>query len=99
MNGASDEQVREDLEILGGLLQHVDDLIAAGTLNGAELNAADFQIATSIRLAMTLEDLRPLIEARPAGDLAKRIQPQIAGECPPAVPAEWLKPLATATPA
>ena len=45
LNGASDENVRADLEALGGLLQHVDDLIAAGTINGAELNAADFQIA------------------------------------------------------
>ena len=50
-----------DLAKLGGLLQRVDDLIAAGTLDGEELNAADFQIAPSIRLAMTFQDLRPLI--------------------------------------
>ena len=93
LNGASDEQVREDVEILGGLLQRVDDLIAAGTINGPELNAADFQIASSIRLAMTLQDLRPLIESRPAGEFAKRVEPEIAGDCPPALPAEWLEPL------
>jgi glutathione S-transferase len=93
MNGADDEQVRKDLVLLGDLLQHVDDLIAAGTIDGPELNAADFQIATSIRLAMTLQDLRPLIESRPAGKFAKRVQPQIAGDCPPALPAEWLEPL------
>jgi glutathione S-transferase len=93
MNGASDEMVRSDVAALGGLLQHVDDLIAAGTINGPELNAADFQIAPTIRLAMTLQDLRPLIEARPAGEFAKRIQPEIAGDCPPALPAEWLEPL------
>lgn len=95
LNGASDEQVREDLKILGGLLQHVDDLIAAGTINGPDLNAADFQIGATIRLAMTLQDLRPLIESRPAGELAKRVQPEIAGECPPALPAEWLEPLSS----
>lgn len=93
MNGASDEQVREDVEILGGLLQHVDELIAAGTVNGEELNAADFQIGASIRLAMTMQDLRPLIESRPAGELARRVQPEIAGDCPPALPAAWLEPL------
>jgi glutathione S-transferase len=93
MNGADDEQVRKDLELLGGLLQHVDDLIAAETIDGPELNAADFQIATSIRLAMTLQDLRPLIESRPAGEFAKRVQPQIAGDCPPTLPSEWLEPL------
>jgi glutathione S-transferase len=93
LNGASEENVRADLAALGGLLQHVDDLIAAGTINGPELNAADFQIAATIRLAMTLEDLRPLIESRPAGTFAKRIQPEIAGSCPPALPPAWLEPL------
>jgi glutathione S-transferase len=99
MNGASDENVRDDVAALGGLLQHVDDLIAAGTINGPELNAADFQIAPTIRLAMTLQDLRPLIESRPAGEFAKRVQPEIAGDCPPALPAAWLEPLRGATPA
>jgi hypothetical protein len=93
LNGASEENVRADLEALGGLLQHVDDLIAAGTINGAELNAADFQIAATVRLAMTLEDLRPLIESRPAGQLARRVQPEVAGSCPPALPEGWLEPL------
>jgi len=93
LNGAGDEQVREDVEILGSLLQRVDDLIAAGTINGPELNAADFQIASSIRLAMTLQDLRPLIESRPAGEFARRVEPEIPGDCPPAIPAEWLEPL------
>jgi glutathione S-transferase len=96
MNGAGEEQVREDVEMLEGLLGHVDELIAAGTINGAELNAADFQIATSIRLAMTLQDLRPSIESRPAGEFAKRVQPQIAGSCPPALPQAWLEPLRAA---
>ena len=93
MNGAIDENVRDDVAAFGDLLQHVDDLIAAGTINGAELNAADFQIAPSIRLAMTLQDLRPLIESRPAGEFAKRVQPEIAGDCPPALPAAWLESL------
>jgi glutathione S-transferase len=93
LNGASDENVRDDLAGLGGLLQRVDDLIAAGTINGPELNAADFQIAPTVRLAMTLQDLRPLIESRPAGEFAKRVQPEIAGDCPPALPAKWLEPL------
>jgi len=96
-NEASDENVRNDLAILGGLLQRVDDLIAAGTLDGEELNAADFQIAPSIRLATTFQDLRPLIEARPAGRLAKRVQPEIAGDIPPILPPAWLQPLRSET--
>jgi glutathione S-transferase len=92
-NEATDENVQADLAIFGGLLQRVDELIAAGTIGGEELNAADFQIAPSIRLAMTFQDLRPLIEARPAGQLAKRVQPEIAGDIPPIFPAAWLEPL------
>ena len=41
--------------------------MAAGAIGGEQLNAADFQIPTSIGLAMTLDDLRPAIESRPAG--------------------------------
>ena len=92
-NEATDENVRADLAALGGLLQRVDDLIAAGTLDGEELNAADFQIAPSVRLAMTMQDLRPLIEERPAGKLAARVQPKLPGDIPPILPPAWLQPL------
>jgi glutathione S-transferase len=93
INEASDENVRADLEALGGLLSRVDEMIAAGTLNGEQLNAADFQIAPSLKLAMTMQDLRPLIESRPAGELVRRVQPPIAGDFPPILPPAWLEPL------
>jgi glutathione S-transferase len=92
-NEASDENVQRDLASLPGLLDRVDELIAAGTIGGAEPNAADFQIATSIGLAMTLDDLRPAIENRPAGELARRIVPDYPGRMPPVLPPEWLAPL------
>jgi glutathione S-transferase len=92
-NEASDENVRADLARLGGLLRQVDEMIEAGTLDGVELNAADFQIAASIRLAMSLQDLRPLIAARPAGHLAERVQPKLPGDIPPILPPAWLQPL------
>lgn len=98
-NEASDENVRAALARLGGQLQRVDDLVAAGTLGGAELNAADFQIAPSLALAMTLDDLRPLIEPRPGAELVRRIGPQIAGRFPPVLPRAWLEPLRASTPA
>lgn len=102
INGADDENVRADLARLGDLLRRVDDLVEAGTLNGVELNAADFQIATSIRLAMSLQDLRALIAGRPAGRLAERVQPELPGDIPPVLPPAWLQPLrseSAATPA
>ncbi|HWO17022.1 MAG TPA: glutathione S-transferase N-terminal domain-containing protein [Solirubrobacterales bacterium] len=90
---ATDETVRANLAAYGGMLQRVDELIEAGTIGGEEPNAADFQIAPSIRLAMTFQDLRPIIESRPAGEFAKRVQPEVAGDFPPIFPAGWLAPL------
>jgi glutathione S-transferase len=95
-NEATDENVRADLAALGGLLARVDEMIAAGTLDGEDLNAADFQIAPSLRLAMALQDLRPMIEDRPAGRLAMRVQPDLPGDIPPILPPAWLQPLRSA---
>ncbi|HYQ78832.1 MAG TPA: glutathione S-transferase N-terminal domain-containing protein [Solirubrobacterales bacterium] len=92
-NEASDENARRALAALPALLDKVDALIAGGTINGPQLNAADFQIAPSIGLAMTLDDLRPAIENRPAAELARRLVPNYPGKMPPVLPAEWLAPL------
>ncbi|MGN6254364.1 MAG: glutathione S-transferase family protein [Solirubrobacterales bacterium] len=89
-NEAGDENARAALEKLPGLLDRVDAWIESGVLNGAQPNAADFQIAPSIGLAMTLDDLRPLIENRPAGELARRLVPNYPGRMPAVLPAEWL---------
>lgn len=96
-NEASDDNVRAGLSAFSGLLDRVDELIAAGAIDGEQLNAADFQIAPSIRLAMTMQDLRPLIEARPAGRLAVRVQPELPGDVPPILPPAWLQPLRSET--
>jgi len=92
-NEADDEHARQALEALPGLLQKVDSLIGGGTINGEQLNAADFQIGTSIGLMMTMDDLRPAIENRPAAALAKRVVPNYPGHTPAILPAAWLEPL------
>ena len=92
-NEASDENARAGLGALPALLDKVDEWVNAGVLNGERLNAADFQIAPSIGLAMTLDDLRPAIEGRPAGALAKRVVPDYPGKTPPILPPAWLEPL------
>jgi glutathione S-transferase len=93
INKADDEHVRHDLAALPGTLQRIDDWCEAGVLNGEQLNAADFQIAPSIRLAMTLEDLRPFIADRPAGKMAMRVAPDFPGNAPPILPSAWLEPV------
>jgi glutathione S-transferase len=93
MNSASDEAVRADLAALPGWLRRIDDWIADGTLGSEPVTAADLQIAASLRLAMTLDDLHPAIAPRPAGELALRAIPEFPGQAPPALPAAWLEPL------
>lgn len=92
-NEASDENVRRGLAELPSMLDKIDAWIAAGVLNGEQLNAADFQIAPSLGLAMTIDDLRPAIESRPAGELAKRVVPNYPGKTPPVLPPAWLQQL------
>lgn len=92
-NAASDENVQADLAALPAMIDHVDELIGAGVIGGAEPNVADFQIATSIALLLTLDDLRPLLAGRPADRLARDLVPDFPGHTPPVLPAEWLEPL------
>jgi glutathione S-transferase len=92
-NEAGDENVKRDLAALPGLLDRVDELIAEGTIGGEQLNAADFQIAPSLGLALTIDDLKPAIEGRPAGELAKRVVPGYPGQMPPILPPAWLEPI------
>jgi glutathione S-transferase len=92
-NEADDAHAIADLAALPAMLDRIDGYVADGVIGGPEPNAADLQIAPSIALVMTLEDLRPHIEPRPAGELARRIVPGFPGHTPPAFPAAWLEPL------
>lgn len=89
MVGADDDTVRADVAALPELLDRVDELIAAGTIGG-EPNAADFQIATTVRVLLAYEDLRAAVEGRPAAELALRLQPSYPEPIPAALPAEWV---------
>ena len=95
INDVTDDAVEADLAAFPGWLDRIDGWIAEGVLGGDPPNAADLQIASSLRLAMTLDDLRPAIESRPAGKLTMRLVPDFPGKAPPVLPAEWLAPLQT----
>ena len=89
-NKARDENARADLAALPGQLDRIDEWIAEGLLGAEQPNAADLQIGSSLRLLMTIGDVRPLIESRSAAQLVRYFPPQ-AGEIPAgALPAEWL---------
>jgi glutathione S-transferase len=96
-NKASDENVEADLATLPDDLDRIDGWISVGVLGTEQPNAADFQIATSLRVLNTLDDLRPVIEQRPAGKLAMRLVPDFPGRATAGtLPAEWLEPIAAA---
>jgi glutathione S-transferase len=93
--GAAERALKE----LPGMLDHVDGLIEAGTIGSESPNAADLQIAGSVRLLLTLADLRDQIDGRPAGRLARRLIPRYPGDVPlGALPRDWLPSLEARSP-
>jgi glutathione S-transferase len=90
-NHADDGRLRADLAALPAYLDRIDAWIAEGVLGGEPPNAADLQIGATLRLLLTLADVRPLIAARPAGALALALFPEHPGEVPAGtLPAEWV---------
>ena len=84
LNNADDGAVRADLRALPGHLDRVDGWIADGVLGGEPPNAADLQIAPTVRLLMTIGDVRPLIEGRPAARARPRaLRRRRRARCPP----------------
>lgn len=76
-------------------LDRIDGLIADGVIGGPEPNAADLQLAPTVRVLMAFEDLAPALDGRPAADLAIRLMPEYPSSVPAGfVPPEWLEPLA-----
>jgi glutathione S-transferase len=95
-NKARDENARADLAALPSQLERIDGWIAEGVLGGERPNAADLQIGSTIRLLLSIGDVRPLIEGRAAARLADYFPPHV-GEVPPgALPGDWLTPAASA---
>src|SRR5262249_12265513 len=89
-NEATDDNARAALVALPHLLDRVDAYSADGPTGAPAPNAADFQIAPSIGLALTLDDLKPMIDPRPAAALAYRYVPNSPGHTPPILPPAWL---------
>ena len=91
LNKASDAAARADLQHLPAHLDRVDAWLAEGVLGGEPLTAADLQIASSLRLLSTFEDLVPYFADRPCAGYARRVFPTYPGSTPAgALPREWL---------
>lgn len=74
---ADASHARAALASLPETLDHIDGLIADGTIGDPQApNAADFQIAPSVRALSGITDLLPLLAGRPADALARRLLPR-----------------------
>jgi hypothetical protein len=98
LNRATDEAIQRDLAALPRLFDHVDELLREGVLDADDPTVADYQIATSVALLGTLDDVAPMLEGRPAQAHAERIAPNYPGHTGPVFPPAWL-PAPVAVPA
>ena len=71
-----EEAEREMLAELPAMLDRVDGWVAEGVLNGDDLNAADYMIASSLALLTYRTDLEQEIASRPAAALVDRVLPE-----------------------
>jgi glutathione S-transferase len=70
---ATKEQLRDDRERTGEILDRVDAWIAEGVLNGAELRSPDFAVASSLALVEYIVALQPELRRRPLMGLVDRV--------------------------
>ncbi len=90
----ADGQIQRAIAQVPEVLDHVDELIAERVIGGDEPNAADFQIASSVRALLNVKDLDPVTQGRPASELAMRLLPEFGTDFPPGLlPEEWLSQL------
>jgi glutathione S-transferase len=83
-------RLQEDLAGLPAKIEHVEELAGRGVIGGGQPTAADLQIGATIRVLLTVGDLRPLLEGRAAERIAMRFFPTYPGEVPRgAFPAGW----------
>ena len=88
-NKARDDSARADLAALPRQLEQIDAWIAEGLLGGERPNAADLQIGSTIRLLMSIGDVRPLIEGRAAARLVRYFPPMVGDVPAGLLPGEW----------
>jgi glutathione S-transferase len=86
---ATDDRVRHDLEALPALLDEVDRLLETGVIGGPQLGAADFQIGSSIRVLLAMQDAGRLLAGRHAMVFARRVVPNYP-DIPAVLPVDWL---------
>lgn len=91
--GADAAQVRADMSALPGLIRRVEQMLKDGVIGGDEPNAADFQIAPTIRVLLNMGDTEALISSSPVAAWARGLVPDYPAQLPAKLPAEWTAPI------
>ena len=87
----SAQQLAADLELLPSLVAQIEEFAAEGLIDGEEPTAADLQIASTVRVMLTVGDLHPAFEGTAGERIARRYFPDYAGLVPAgAFPAGWI---------
>jgi len=86
---ADEAHVRRTLAELPATLDRIDGYVASGVIGGEEPNAADFQIAPSVRILAGMADIAPLLAGRPCEAHARGFVPKYP-DAPPLLPRELL---------
>src|ERR1700722_8560653 len=90
-HGITAARLHDDLAELPAKIAHIEQLAQEGTLDGEQANAADLQIAATIRVLLPLGDLAPLFEGSAAERIPLRFFPSYPGSVPQgAYPAGWV---------
>jgi glutathione S-transferase len=90
-HGIGAARLAEDLAGLPAKLDRIDAYVAEGILAGERPNAADLQIGATLSVLLSVGDVRPLIEGRPAEQVARRWFDDRPGFVPAgAFPAGWV---------
>jgi glutathione S-transferase len=70
---AGKQQLREDRDRTGEILDQVDAWIDEGVLNGEQLRSPDFAVASSLALVEYIVALQPELRRRPLNQLIERV--------------------------
>jgi glutathione S-transferase len=90
-HGITAQRLADDLAGLPAKLDQVDQFAADGVIGGDKPTAADLQIGATVRVLLTVGDLRPLIVDRPGEAIAMRWFPDYPGDIPVgAFPSGWV---------
>jgi len=82
IHGVTDAAAEDALRRLPETLDRLDAAIERGDLGRRPSTAADFQVAASVRMLLTLDDLQALLANRPVTQLARQLIPRFTGRVP-----------------